>query len=72
MKPYVVEEIVSRNAVKLKLLASIKIYLIVNVSRFGRYRKLVKGQRVKEPKLVKVEKILNKRKVMGVIKYLVY
>jgi len=44
-----------------------------------RYREPIKGQRVEEPKPVeveeveewKVEKILNKRKVQGVEKYLV-
>ena len=46
----------------------------------NRYRELVKGQKVEEPKLIKVngveeqkvKKVLNKRKVQGVIKYLVY
>ena len=68
---YIIEEIVSQNTVKLKLLASIRIYLVVNVSKVVRYREQVKEQRVKEPKLVevdreeeyKVEKILNKRKI---------
>ena len=35
---YVIEEIVSRNVVKLKLLASMKIHLVVNVGRVVRYR----------------------------------
>ena len=55
-----------------------RIHPIVNMSRIERYRKLVKGQRVKELKPVEVngvekqevEKILNKRKVWGVDKYL--
>ena len=71
VKFYIIEEIVSQNTVKLKLLASIRIYLVVNVSKVVRYREPVKEQRVKEPKLVevdreeeyKVEKILNKRKI---------
>ena len=78
--PYVIEEMVLQNTVKLKLLASIRIYLVVNISKVMRYRELVKEQRVKEPKPVEVdkeeeyevEKILNKRKVWGIIKYLVY
>jgi len=57
--------------VKLKLPASMRIHLVVNVSRVVRYRKPVKRQRVKELKSVevnkveewKVEKILSKRKV---------
>ena len=76
---YIVEEVISKNVVKLKLPAFIKVHLIINVSRVVRYKELVKRQRVKELKLVKVdrikewevEKILNKRKVREVIKYLV-
>jgi len=78
--PYVIKKVVSKNIVKLKLLTSIRIYLAVNGSRVVRYRKLVKGQRVEELKLVEVdgvekwevEKNLNKRKVREVLKYLVY
>ena len=48
-----------------------RIHLVVNFSRVVRYKKLVKKQKVKEPKLVEVDKvekqeikkILNKRKV---------
>jgi len=40
--PYVVEEIVSKNTVKLKLLTSFRIYPVVNVSRVVRYRELMK------------------------------
>jgi len=50
MGPYVIEEIVSKNAVKLKLPASIKIYPVVNVSRVVRYRELGKRQKVEKPK----------------------
>ena len=67
---YVVEEVVSKNAMKLKLLAFMRIHLVVNVNRVVIYRKLMKEQKVKKPKPVevdrveewKVEKILNKRK----------
>ena len=41
---------------KLKLLTSIRIYLVVNVSRVVRYRELVKKSRVEKPKSVKVNK----------------
>jgi len=70
VRPYImIKEIVSKNAVKLKLLASMRIHLVVNASRVVRYRELIKGQKVKEPKSIevnrvkewKVEKILNKR-----------
>ena len=53
--PYIVEEKISRNVVKLKLLPSMKIYLVVNVSRVVRYKKLVKRQKVEEQKLVEVD-----------------
>jgi len=77
--PYMIEKMMSKNVVKLKLPASMKIHLVVNISRVVRHRELVKGQRVKEPKPVEVdeveewevEKILNKRKVRGVMEYLI-
>ena len=51
---YVVKEVILKNIVKLKLLVSMRIYLVVNISRVVRYRELMKEQRVKEPKLVVV------------------
>jgi len=68
---YVVKEIVSKNMVKLKLLVSMRIYPMVNVSRVMKYRELIKEQKVEEPEPIevdgveewKVEKILNKNKV---------
>ena len=42
MRPYIIEKIVLRNTVKLKLLTSVRIYPVVNVSRVVRYRELVK------------------------------
>ena len=39
---YIVEEVVSKNAVELKLLASMIIHLLINVSRVVKYRELVK------------------------------
>jgi len=78
MGPYVIEEVVSKNAVKLKLLVFMRIHLVVNVSRVVRYRELGKRQKMEKPKPVevdrieewKVKKILNKRKIRGVMKYL--
>ncbi len=57
MRPYIIEEIVSRNIVKLKLLVSMRIHLVVNISRVVRYREPVKRQKVEEPKPVKVDKV---------------
>jgi len=56
-----------------------RIHLVVNVSRIVWYREQVKGQKKEEEKPVevdrveewKVEKILNKRKIRGIEKYLV-
>ena len=64
--------------VKLKLPASIRIHSVANISRIIRYREPVKRQRIEKPKPVevdrvkewKVKKILNKRKVKEVMKYL--
>jgi len=78
MGPYVIEEVVLKNTVKLKLLVFMRIHLVVNVSRVVRYRELGKRQKMEKPKPVevdrieewKVKKILNKRKIRGVMKYL--
>jgi len=69
--PYMIEEVVSRNTVKLKLPTSMRIHLVVNVSKIVRYREPVREQKVEEVKPVEVEgvkkweveRILNKRKV---------
>ena len=53
---YIVEEVVLKNTMKLKLPAFMKIHLVMNISRVMRYRELVKKQKMEEPKLVKVEK----------------
>jgi len=79
IRPYAIEEVVSTNAVKLRLLTSMRIYLVVNVSQIVWYKEQVEGQKRKEGKLIeiegveewKVERILNKRKVRGAEKYLV-
>ena len=77
--PYVIEEVVSSNVVKLRLPSSMRIHLVVNVSQIVRYKEQVKGQKKEEGKPVEVEgvkeweveKILNKKKMSGVEKYLI-
>ena len=78
--PYTIEEVVSSNAVKLRLPNSMRIHPVVNVSQIVRYKEQVKGQKKKEGKPVEVEgveeweveKILNKKKIRGVEKYLIW
>ena len=77
--PYVIEEVVSSNIVKLQLPSSMRIHPVVNISQIVRYKEQVKEQKKEEGKLVevegveewKVEKILNKKKIRGVEKYLI-
>ena len=77
--PYAIEEVVSSNAVKLQLPSSMRIHLVVNVSRIVRYKEQVKEQKKEEGKPVEVEgvkeweveRILNKKKMKGVEKYLI-
>jgi len=77
--PYEIEEVVSTNAVKLRLPSSMRIHPVVNISRIVRYKEQVKGQKTEEGKPVEiegveeweVEKILNKKKIRGVEKYLI-
>ena len=53
--PYEIKEVISKNVVKLKLPAPMRIYLVVNVSRIVRYREPVKGQRMEELKPIEVK-----------------
>jgi len=77
--PYKVKKVISSNVVKLELSSTVKIYPVVNISRIQRYVGQVEGQKKEQPALVIikgekkwVEQILNKRKVRGKDKYLVY
>ena len=70
---------VSTNAVKLRLPTSMRIHSVVNISWIVQYKKQVERQKkeegkpieIKEVKEWEIEKILNKRKIRGVDKYLV-
>jgi len=67
--PYKVKKIVSSNTVELELPNTIKIHLVVNVSRIYRYIEQVEKQKKEQPAPViieeeeewEVEKILNKQ-----------
>jgi len=77
--PYRIKRIISSNAVELELPSTVKIHLVVNVSRIRRYVEQVEGQRKEQPAPVvikgeeewEVERILNKRRIQGKDKYLV-
>ena len=77
--PYKVKKIVSLNAVELELPNTIKIHLVVNVSRIHKYVGQVEGQKREQPAPViidgeeewEVEEILNKWQIRGKDKYLV-
>jgi len=68
MGPYKIKKIVLTNVVELKLPRTVKIHLVVNVSRIHRYVGQVEGQRKEQltPVIIereeewKVERILNK------------
>jgi len=78
--PYKIKEIILSNAVKLELPSTVKIHLVVNVSRIRRYVGQVEGQKKEQPAPViiegeeewEVERILNKQQVRGKDKYLVH
>ena len=52
--PYVIEEVVSMNAVKLRLPTSMRIHLVVNVSQIVWYKEQIKGQNKEQGKPVEV------------------
>ena len=74
-----IKRIILTNAIELELPSTIKIHLVVNVSRVHMYKDQVEGQKkkwslpviIKEEEEYKVEKILNKRKFRGKDRYLV-
>ena len=77
--PYIIEEVVSTNVVRLRPPTSMRIHLVVNMSQAVQYREQVERQKAEETKPVEVEgveeweveKFLNKQKIRGVVKYLV-
>ena len=77
--PYKVKRIISTNMIELELPSTIKIHLVVNISRVYMYRDQVEGQRkeqplpvvIKEEEEYEVEKILNKKKFREKDRYLV-
>jgi len=79
VRPYRVKAIISSNAIELELPRTVRIHLVVNVSRVQRYNLQVEGQGKEVPQPVVIEreeewevkKIMNKRKVQGRDKYLV-
>ena len=79
VRSYKIKKIISENTVELELLISMKIHLVVNVSRIVLYQKQVEEQKkiisplveINREKEYKVEKILNRRDVREKPKYLV-
>ena len=75
----IIEEVVSTNMIKLRLPSSMRIHPVVNISQIVWYKEQVEGQKKEEGKPVEikgikeweVEKILNKKKIREVEKYLV-
>ena len=55
VEPYKIKKIVSPNTVELGLPATIKIHLVVNISRIQQYVDQVEGQKKEQPTLVVIE-----------------
>jgi len=55
--PYIIDEVVSTNAVKLQLVILMRIYSVVNVSQVVQYKKQVGRQKVEKVKLIEVEEV---------------
>ena len=54
--PYKIKKVMLLNAVKLELSSTVKIHLVVNVSRIQKYVGQVEGQRKEQPAPVVVER----------------
>ena len=76
---YILDSIVLSNTVELELPSTVRIHLVVNVSRIQKYVGQVEGQRKKQlaPIIIEgeeeweVERILNKQQIRRKDKYLV-
>jgi len=53
--PYIIEEVVSTNMVKLRLPTLMRIHLVVNISQIVRYKEQVEKQKKVKVKPIKVE-----------------
>jgi len=79
MDLYKIKRVVLTNVIELELPSSIKIHLVVNISRVYKYRDQVEGQKkecflpviIEEKEKYEVEKILNKQKFREKNRYLV-
>ena len=79
VEPYKIKKSISENVVELELLASMKIHLVVNVSKIAMYQEQVEEQKKILPSLIKIDrekeykvkKILNRRNMREKLKYLV-
>ena len=56
VEPYKIKKSISENAVELKLLASMKIHLVVNVSKIAIYQEQVEEQKKILPSLIKIDR----------------
>jgi len=55
VRPYKIKKIILENVVELELLVSMKIYLVVNVSRILIYQEQIKRQKKILPPLIKID-----------------
>jgi len=55
VRPYKIKKIILENVVELELLVSIKIHLVVNMSRISVYQKQIKRQKKILPPLIKID-----------------
>ena len=57
--PYIINEVVSTNTVKLWLPILMRLHLVVNINRVVCYKEQVKKQKIKEVKLVEIKGVFS-------------
>ena len=57
ISPYIINEVVSTNVVKLQLLTSMRIHSVVNISWIVLYKDQVGKQRKEEAKLIEIKEV---------------
>jgi len=57
VSPYIIDEVVSTNMVKLQLPMLMRIHSVVNISQVVRYKEQVEKQKVEKVKLVEMNRV---------------
>ena len=75
MNLYIIEEVELANAVKIRLLTSMRIHLVIKISQIVRYKELVETEsrrsKTNKSRRIRDRKNIKQKKIQEAVKYLV-